>query len=299
MTDLSIYAPADIATFAFVEGYLPTAFTNTTVTFGQGSARSYTSDWTLAYPGNIQGVPGSITINTAVVGANGCYPLPLSAVTPSAGVAVLPVFAVGDSSGTTEGSLNALNGVVPALVISTAGYSATTGLPNVGFVPAGLDSYRWVGVVVVNSSGVLVPYAINGNYNSRQLMFQDAQLVLSAGALVGPTKVDLKLGDATNGGILPFGIVQSVNILAEFTNNTADDTGFLIPFGLTSGSQPPIMLKGSVATVPVWDNVVMAVGNDSGTAAINYSVSATDCTLSLWVAGFTFNPPFLGSSNQS
>jgi hypothetical protein len=296
--DLSIYQPANLTSLAFIQSFLPTSFTATTVVFSQGAARSYASDWVMDYTGTIQGLPGEITVDVTTIGVNGCFPVALSAVTPSAGFAVLPVFAVGNSSGVTNGSLDPLNTIVPGLVVSTTGYDATSGLPNPGFVPAGYDSYRFVGIVVIDDTGALIPYAMNGSYNSRQVMFKDALQVLSAGALVGPTKVDLRLGDPTNGGILPSSIVQSVNILAEFTNNTADDTAYLIPFGLTSTSQPPIMLKGSANTVPVWSNVVMAVGNDSGIAAIDYSVSATDCTLSLWLAGFTFNPPFLGGAGN-
>jgi len=281
MNGQSIYQPADFASPAFVQGFLPTAFTTTTVTFAPGSARSYTSDWVGEYTGFTPGAPGSITINTAVIGANGTFPTGIAAITPATGLNMAPVYLVSNSAGTTDGSLNGL--VIPAMVIAT---TAT------GFVPDGYDSYREIGFVLVDNAGHLVAYSINGNYERRSVMLQDRQVLLAGGAATTPTKVDIIFG--VGGNALAYNRVCNLNLLTTFTNNTNDDTASLIPFGLTAASLPPVVLQGQVNAVAVTQNVIMNAGLDTGTngAAINYNVSAGDCTLSLWLSGFDYNMPF-------
>jgi hypothetical protein len=288
MTIPSIYQPANYGSFGFIEGFLPQSWTTTTAVYGAGSARAYCSDWVLEYPSNIAGAPGNITINTAVIGLNGCYPNPISAVTPSTGIQLVPVYAVGNSSGTTDGSLNSNTNVIPALVIATA---AT------GFVPAGNDMFRQVGFVLVNTSGQLVPYAMNGNYANRTVTLQDGIEFLTGGAVAGPTTVPIAIGTLTSPSTtyyLPYGIVKNVNIGYAFTPNAAADVASLIPYGLTSGTRAPVIIKASAA-VQVEGNVIMAVGNDLGNAAVNYSLTSTSDVLSLWLSGFDYNLPWNGS----
>lgn len=276
----NLYSPANFSGFAFVQGFRPESFTSTTAVFGPGSVRGFANDLIIEYTGFGNNLPSQITINAAIVGPNGCFPNALSAVTPAGGLALVPVYAVGNSGGTSGGSLSNSAGVVAALVIGTA---AT------GFIPAGYDTARIVGYVVVNSSGALVPYAMSGNYNSRSLMLQDAALILSAGAATTATKVDLILG--ASGGALPFQAIGNVNILYSFTPNSAADIASLIPHGLTSASKAPVEIKTN-GTVIVTGNVSMPAGNDAGTAAIDYLVTSASDSLSLWVSGFDISIPF-------
>lgn len=290
MTIPSIYQPANYGSSAFVQGFLPQSWTNTTVVYGPGSARAYTSDWILEYPSNIAGAPGTITINTAVVGLNGTYPGTIASITPTTGVYMAPVYAVGNSSGTTDGSLVSTNNVIPALVIATA---------STGFVPAGNDMFRQVGFVFINSSGNLVPYAMSGHYQNRTVTLQDAILVLNGGAVIGPTKVDMQIGTLSSPSTnyyLPYSSTKALNLRVAFTNNTNDDTGFIVPHGLTVASIPPTLFQGPVNTViATYSSVVIAPGNDAGNCAVDYSVSATDCAMSIWLAGFDYNLPWNGS----
>lgn len=276
----SIYGPANFQSPAFLQGIKPTSFTNTTAVYSVGSARAFTNDWVMEYPGTIANLPGSITINTATIGINGCYPLALSAVTPVGGLAFVPVYFCGSSSGTTDGSLSPLNGA-PGLVIATS---------STGFAPPGYEVFRQVGFVLVNSTGNLVPYAMGGNYLDRTVILQDAQQTLSAGAVVGPTKVDLILG--TSGSNLPSASISAVNLLYTFTPNNAADVATLIPHGLTSGSKAPIEIKTN-GTAAVTGNVQIVPGNDAGICAVDYGLTSTSDSLSLWIAGFTFSAPFV------
>jgi hypothetical protein len=272
----SIYGAADFQTNLWVQGFLPTSFTNTTAVFGPGSARSLNSDWVIQYPGLVPNVPGNITINTAVVGPNGTYPGTIAAITPGSGVQLAPVYLISNSAGTTDGGLNP-GSKGPALVIATA---AT------GFVPPGYDMYVCVGfVIVATSTGYLVPYAMSGNFNARSVMLQDAQSVLSAGAVVGPTAVSLSL-------LTPLATaIQNVALLYTFTPNSAADVATLIPYGLTSATKAPVQVKAS-GSAAVTGNVVLPVGLNAGVPTVNYGLTSTSDALSLWISGFTFNLPF-------
>jgi hypothetical protein len=284
----SIYQPANYGSSAFIQGFLPQSWTNTTVVYGPGSARAYCSDWILEYPANIAGAPGTITINTATVGLNGTYPGTIASITPTTGVHLARVYAVGNSSGTTDGSLSNNTNVIPALVIATA---------TTGFVPPGNDMFREVGFVLVNSSGNLVPYAMNGNYQYRSVMLQDALEILTAGVATTPTKVDVAIGTLTSPSTtyyLPSSIVHNIDIAYDYTPNSATDVLSLIPFGLTSATRAPVIIKTN-GTALVKGNLTMPVGNDSGNAAINYSTTSGSDSANLWLAGFDYNLPWQGA----
>ena len=262
-----VYGLPDYQSGLFLQGFIPQSFTNTTMVIGPGSARSITSDWVIEYPGNVPNQPGDITINTAVIGANGVFPLALSTITPGSSIAGAPVYLIGDSSGKN----------VPGCVIATAA---------VGFVPSGYDMFVQIGLAFINSSGNLVPYICNGWYNDKQIMFADAVEILAAGASETIATVDISF--------LPANCIGNVNLLYTFTPGAAADTASLIPLGLTSTSKYPVEIKAAAALAQT-GNFTMQVGSDAAegnVAAIRYLVSGSD-TLSLWVSGFQFTVPLV------
>lgn len=267
-------------TYAFVQGYKIQSFDSaTTVTFGQGGARALENDAGIVYDGSINSVPGNIQVDISTVGLNGCYPLAISAVTPVSGIAILPVYAVMNTSGTTGGSLNPQ--IVPGLVVATA---------RTGFLPAGFDAFRQVGIIIIDSTGSLVKFASTGNYNSRHIMLNNAIQVLTGGTSTG-AEVILDL--------LPFNSTSYVNLLYTFTPAAATDVASLIPMGLDVSTQSPVEIKTN-GTVAVTGNVIMPIGKhvvsnptypvDSEVASVYYGVTSSS-PLSLWIAGFGLELP--------
>ncbi len=282
--DTTLYTPQVLDTPAFVQGFSPLTFTTTTMTVSAGAARAITNEWVLEYPGNIPNVPGFLTVSISTLGVGGCYPV-LPTAPASGKLAMYPLYIVGNSSGTTGGSLNA--NVVPGLVIATA---------DQGFIPYPNDVAQCIGFVLLNDAGQLVPYSINGPYNNRQVMLQDAMPILVAGAVVGPTVVPITFGVSTGGNLLAK-YVSSVNLLYAFTPNAAADIATLIPTGLTSASVAPVEIKTN-GTAAVRGNVIMPVGTTTvggvtGVAAVSYGLTSTSDSLSLWLSGFAFNPPIV------
>src|ERR1700678_614616 len=131
----NIYTPTNLASPAWVQGFIPVSFTNTVATFSIGSARALNGESIIEYPGSIQNLPGQIALDTTVVGAGGCFPLPIASVVPESGFVTLPVYACYNSAGTTGGSLN--SNIAPIFIISTAGNGPFP--PATGFVPSGYD----------------------------------------------------------------------------------------------------------------------------------------------------------------
>jgi hypothetical protein len=270
---INYYGPADYSGYLFVQGFQPAVTSNTTMTFAAGSASAYTNGFVMQYPGNIPNLPGNITVNTANIGLNGVFPVALAAVTPESGWAVLPVYLVANSSGTTDGNLNGT--VAPGIVIGT----------GAAFLPAGFDSYLQIGIAIIDSSGNLVPYVQNGSGVEREICFHDGQQILNAGASGTYAKVDITL--------LPEDNITAVNFAYAFTPGAAADTASIAPWGLTVSSRAPVVIKAAAA-VAIDGVFTMAVGDDAGVAAIQYVVSGTD-TLSLWVSGFRYCLPLPGS----
>lgn len=269
----NIYYPTDYATPLFVQGLYPIAFTTTTVEWHVGAARANATGFIMEYTGVDSNVPGTITIDTSVLGANGCYPFAISAVTPVSGLNIRPVYMIGKSSGTTGGSLN--SNVAPAMVIATG---------DTNFVPAGYDVFQEVGFVVINSSGELVEYAIHGYRNIREVMFQDPIQVLNAGNSTTADQIDLS-PLRVNGTL-------KVNLQIDFTPAAVGNILSLAPTGLSPASTYPVRVKAAAAAEQI-NMVEMPVGYDSANAvpSIDYLVSAAGDAATIYVAGFTYEVP--------
>lgn len=269
----NIYTTPDFTTTAFVQGFKPEAFTDTTITFGPGSARALNNTWIMEYPSNIPNVPGEITVNTAVQGVNGCWPLPIASVVPESGFIILPVYIIGNSSGTTSGSLNA--NIEPAMIIATA---ATN------FVLPGYNVYRQIGIVVLDSSGNLVPYGMQGDYETRTVTLAQAQAFLTGGNATSRTQISISF--------LPYNMVKSINVLYTYTPANVINVATMAPAGAPTLTPAPIQVRNSAAA-QANGNFQMAAGQDSsGNCAIEYSVTGAGDALSLFLAGFEFNMPF-------
>ena len=294
MGNQNIYTATDQTNPLFFQGLLATTFLNavgslggcTQIQFTPGLARSNGSAFLSTYGGSIANQPGNITVDSTIVGANGCYPLPISAITPASGsYAFAPCYLCTNSAGTTGGSLNP--NVGPAIVIGTA---AT------GFVPPQFDTWQEVGFVIIQSDGSLEPYIMNGNFETRTVLFQTVKPILVAGAAVTPTAFSIQLGAA--GSFLSATRVRNVNLLLDFTPVTITDVGVIAPTGvlLTLNNSPTV--NASVTTVGQFSTMILPVGTDvNGNAALQYEVTSGTATLSAGLMGFDYQVPFGAVNN--
>lgn len=234
----------------------------TTFTLSQGSARAFGSDFMIEYPGNLVGLPSSLTVTVTTTGINGCYPNAIG--TPSE-TTVYPVIMLGDSSGKNT----------PGAVIYT-GSDWTTG----NFLVSGYDSFRIVNIVIINTSAQVVPLLQKGSYEDRFYQLADAIIVLNAGAATTATGVDL----TASGGVVVPGWCKTVQILYAYTPNSAANILKVTPTGLTSTTYP-VQVKASGAAA-VNGTFLIAPGiNSSSNASIDYLGATSDAT-SLYVSGF-------------
>lgn len=290
----NIYTPVDQNTPLFMQGFIASGFGNpvgslngyTTVQFTPGLARSNGGAYLASYPGSIVNQPGNITVDSTVVGANGCFPFPISAITPASGsYAFAPCYLVSNSGGTTNGSLNP--NITPAVVIGTS---------TTGFVPSQYDTWQEIGFVIIQSDGTLEPYVMNGNFETRTVLFQTVKPVLSAGAAVIPTAFSLQLGVA--GSYLSAQRVRNVNLSIEFTSVTITDVGVIAPTGILLTLTDSPSVNSSVTTQPQFSFMTLPVGTDvNGNAALQYELTSNTSSMSVGLIGFDYQVPFGAVTN--
>jgi hypothetical protein len=271
---------------AFVNGFNPIVLdqTTTVIEYGPGTAKAFNTDFVMEYPGAVPGLPGTITVNTAVVGANGVFPLSLadSNVVPDSGSVLVPVFLIGKSSGTTGGSLD--SNVAPAIVIPTRVDTTTPSLFT-GFLPEGYDTYVMVGVCVLTSTATLVPLAMGGNGFSRHVTLGSSIPVATITASASGT-IDLTALSYVAAS------VDTVDFLYEYTPAAAADILTFTPTGLTPATGlAPVQVKTN-GTVVVRDVFTMTPGIDNSPSAlgINYTMTQTSDAVNVWVSGLRFSP---------
>ena len=257
----------DFNSFPGVSGFNLSVASNTTMTVTPGYARAFNNDFAISYPGSIPNLPANITINTAVVGANGVYPNSIASLGLTENT-VFGVYIIAKSSGTTDGSLNP--SVSPAAVIATGN----------NFLPPGYDAFRRIGLAFINeSTGNLIVMNQAGNANERVYMLEAPVQVLSAGASTTFAHVDLTV----NGGpVLPEADVEVIMQIA-FTANAAGDTVTLQPYGQTGST---VVVAAPAGALMELNQTILTGLNTSGNAAIDYKVSSGSDAVTLNVAGF-------------
>ena len=282
-TNPNIFETPDFSSRPFVSGFELSVTGLTTLSLQPGCARNVTSPFNIFYPPINANAPGVITVDVSTVfapagldangnpivgtpvGFGGCFPLPLAQAGLAGNNTIMPLLAIGDSSGKN----------FTTIIVPTSG----------SFLPAGYDSFVRVGQVFINGSTFnIIPFEQSGHYESRNYVLADAVRVLTAGAATVPTLVDLSSG---NGPVAPGS--AKVLLLVEFQSNVQTDSLMLIPTGLTSVSVPPVQFENAVVGVNQLSNVEMAPGIDvtSGDAGINYfATSALDIS-NIWVSGWT------------
>lgn len=255
-------------------GWKLRGFSSTTVTIGPGVARAASTDFQICF-NNIGEATASLTLNTAVVGANGCWPVALTSSIPASLWTGIYIAAIGDSSGEN-----------PAAVIAVTGDPATS-------LPPGYDSYRVVNLFFIDSTGAVVPCAQGGMFSDKTYTMQDAYPVLTAGAATSYTAVDLLTTVAS-----PAVFMKKVDMLYTFTPNSASDIAYIVPTGLTPVTTAAVQIKtngtviegGTFSIVPGFTTA----GSQNSDASLSYKLTSASDSLSLWLSGFEMTYDLIG-----
>lgn len=255
----------DYSSPAAVMGYNLTIASTTTFTLSAGYARALCNGFGIAYPGNVAGLPSSLTVDITDLGANGCYPVLISDIVTS-DFTVYGVYVIGDSSGANT----------TAAVVATGN----------NFLPDGYDVFRRVGLVYIDdTTDTLISWSQSGNGNDKTYVLADPYVALSAGAATTFTAINLTSTDAP---IMPDANVE-VLLNVSITPNAADGYVCVEPGLLTAASVSPAQIFGSVAAKKNSATVSMtAMPNaTTGVANIKYLVDNAGSASTINVIGFT------------
>ena len=228
---------------------------NTKLDISAGTARDSNNvmDITLgAANPNLEGatVTAPVTINAAVVGANGI----------------------------DTGSLGASKVYAVYIIADSRYYQATAGLLSLASnstptMPFGYDSYRLIGYAVTDGSSHFLLHYVSGTGNSRLFTFDAPIAVLSAGTQTGYTGVALT-------AFVPPVANTPVNLFSNFTANAAAD--ILNYQGYNSvGDAVTVIAPVAGATAHTTSNNVVLAQLNSAAPSIKYKVSAGAITANL------------------
>jgi len=255
----------DLTSQYFVQGFNTIARSTTSITLSNGIARSVPSSWNIEWGGRLDGLPDNISLDITKVGAGGCFPNPVSAVTPPSGIALSAIIIVDDTSGKNR----------PALVLVT----------GEDFIPEGYDTYALISATYIDSSGLISPLSYAGNGLVRDFTENSAVNVLTGSAA---SYTDVNLSNA--GLVVDRSTTRYVDFVYGFTPAAANNVASIYPTGFSSPTFAPIQIKGSVAGVQIVGNFRMPIGVDpTNNPSITYKT--TGGTLLLLVAGTGLDLP--------
>jgi len=246
----------------YISGFAISVASNTTLSIGAGICRDSTNsvDITLGSSNlnaNGQYVAAPLTLNAAVVGANG-----IDAGTFAASK-VYAVYMIADSLGyrTTASTMTLASNSSPAL-------------------PLGYDVFRLIGYAVSDGSTHFLPAYISGTANTRFFTFDAPQATaVTAG------------NSATYAGVVLTTLVcpvanTPVLVYTNWTANAAADTLKMQGYSSTGDAVSLIApVAGATAHTTTYNQVLAQL--NSAAPTINYKVSAG--TVAINVAGFQFS----------
>lgn len=249
--------------FLYASGLTISVASNTTLSISAGQCRDSNDIMDIVIgsaPLDGGTTTAPVTLNTAVVGANGIDTGILVA------SKVYAVYAIGDSRYYQ----------LPATLLSLASNSVPT-------MPFGYDSYRLIGYAVTDGSVHFLPAYISGNGNSR-LFTYDA-----------PQATAVVTGNATSyasGGVVLTTLVPPVNntpvtIQSDFSANAAADTLKMQGYSST-GDAVTIIAATAAGTAHTYTSSIVLAQLNSAAPTINYKLSTGSAAVALIVAGFQF-----------
>jgi hypothetical protein len=232
----------------FISG-LELAFVSTTsITLKSGLCRDSSDEQNIS-------LASDVTINFSTVGANG---IDSGAIGASK---TYYVFAIG----------NSLNNNASAGLVSL---SATPTLP------LGYDMFRQVGFVKSDASSHVIKFFHYGKGNDRKHYYDDPISVLTTGAAVSDTAIDLSAA-------VPSVDKLPVQMRVDFTP-AAGAGGARVIFSQLNGTGDMVEVSGAVASVVQYAQVEL-VSLLSTTAKINYLNTAAACSVNAAVSCYSYS----------
>lgn len=255
----------DLTSQYYAQGFTVVSKSNTVITLSNGTARSVTNSFDIEWSGSLQGLPDNISLNINTVGPGGCFPNPVSVVTPPSGIAVSPLIIAGDTSGKND----------PTLILVTGS----------DFMPSGYDVYALILAVYIDSLSRIALLDYKGSGLARDYTDDNALSVLSGSAAV---YTDVNLSAA--GLVVNEETSRYVQFVYGFTPVAAGNVASIYPTGTGNPTIAPVQIKASVAGVQVVGNFRMPIGTDpTGNPSITYKT--TGGTLLLLVSGTGLDLP--------
>jgi len=256
-----INAPYPVGFGAVATNNATTPNTKIDVSAGIWRDQSNTFDMNL---GNYNGVNANLSVDSVTVidaTTNGVNGLDTGTLTASR---IYYVYIISDFIYGSTAS-------IPKCLISLTG-------PATGpLLPSGYGIYRWVDIMVTDSSAHFLPVNKLGNSNTRTIMYDAPQATaVTAGNATSYTAAAL-----TN--LVPAIDGTPVWIASAFTPGAASRILNLTPYGGTGNA---IAITGQVTSVVVTSNSFLASKLNSGAPSISYKVSNSGDAAALNVAGF-------------
>ena len=234
--------------FPYVSGLSMQRASVTTLSFTPGYCRDSNNIIDLQ-------LTSAITCNAAVNGVNGLDSGSLANTTWYYG------FIIGDSKGIKT----------TATLLSTSKTAPT--------LPAGYDSFRWVGVALTSGAAQFNDYLTKDDGLTRRTIWTSAITALSGGSATTITTV------AMTSGVPPLSDVMAL-CQVLFTPNAAGNS---VSFNYGGATNADINLSGVVASQIQQAQLELPIQLVSNVPEIVYINSAASCSTTLTVKGFSYN----------
>lgn len=268
-TDFPDYSSSD-----FVTGLKMTHTSNTTFTISSGAAKAYNSNFIIAMPASNPETAFSVTVNTDMLGAFGCYPH-LPAIAAPTHNTSFGVYILGNTKGTTNGSRVSSNTISPTVIVATGD----------NFLLPGYDTYRRIGTVWFTAgTNHLIYTNVTGCNNTRNYSLNNAVPIVVSQAPTIYTLVDL--GSATNNLPCSPVLTTKLSLGITYTPTVASNTLNIVPDIAPTVIVPTIDIRGQVDGVLLRTVCDMVPGINLGDVSFWYKTSAGSDVVTIYLIGW-------------
>lgn len=243
----------------YKQGLNVSVASNTTLSVASGLARTINDNMDINL-GDFFGAKTSTVLNTGFVGLNGIDTGILAA------SKVYAVYLIADQAGyNASGLLLSLN-------------TSNTPVMPIGQFPSGYNVIRRIGWAVTDSSVHFSAMTTSGSANTVIYTLDTPLLVLNAGTSATQAVVGL-------GAAVPAVAGIPVMLSGDFLSDAASKTAKISTSGGTIANTR-FVLNSQVAAVHLMQDFLIPATLISGVPSVDYIISATTSTLSLYVNGF-------------
>lgn len=255
---------ANFQTSAVLNGLDIRHVSTTVLAVSAGAARAYATNTVISFPSSLPRLNYEAQINTATLGALGCWPeLPATAA-PTLDTA-FPIYLLGDDSGKNA----------PTLIVATGN----------DFLLDGYNVWRRIGQAHFDAGTNNMKFnVVTGLGSERHYQYLDTLSLVSAGNATTNTLVDLS---ATDFPCDPK-FVTRLDLQIKFTPATAATNTFeVVTSTAPITSNPPLIVKSVADGVQYVGNVSLVPDVNSGATAFYYKVSNAADAVDIRLVGYT------------